>query len=198
MVKPFWDLEEQKGYKKIKSRVNGRRYRVLNQSRQQEASDNLGMVQDRIDGITNILRTYPCLWFGTRVHDGIEVFLNIHGGNYDLIEMPEGTHFDGLNKPRNVSNYGNRVASVGPDGTKRARDRLIYLQLRKQYFGKNSDSFRSNKSLMNLVIHEISHTAANHVTWREDDHGADFKLYEDFLKTIYNPNTDRFVSNIRC
>ena len=45
--------------------------------------------------------------------------------------------------------------------------------------------FKTNKAIMDLVIHELAHTMCNHVRWRDDDHGRDFQRAEKILKEAY-------------
>ena len=57
--------------------------------------------------------------------------------------------------------------------------RIIFLTLRKN--GK----LMTIKSLKSLIAHELTHTALNHVQWRNDDHGPEFKImYEIIMKHI--------------
>ncbi len=130
--------------------------------------------------------------------DGVNVFLGLHSeyhhdpytlptpffeiakknlptSRYLLSEIPKGTLFNGLNKPKQRY-FDKRLPSVGKDGKGRALYRDIFLDLN-----------RSDKSLKNLVIHELSHSLANHIMYRPDDHHADFKWAEKLL-TEYWPN----------
>ena len=34
---------------------------------------------------------------------------------------------------------------------------------------------------LELFVHELAHTGANHVRWRPDDHKKDFKSFEKLL-----------------
>ena len=102
----------------------------------------------------------------------VKIFLYIHGsGNYLLHEIPDDVEFVGLNKPR--MRYLSDEAPVGPDKSIRAKYREVYLKLHV-----------SKKELYNLILHELSHTGCNHVNWRDDDHGSDFKAFENYLKYI--------------
>ena len=47
-------------------------------------------------------------------------------------------------------------------------------------------SFKSMESNINLLIHELTHSMCNHIRWRDDDHGEDFRYYENILKDSYN------------
>jgi hypothetical protein len=85
--------------------------------------------------------------------------------------------FDGLNKPKNV--HPTDESNIGPDKNLRAEYRIIFLTLRKN--GK----LKTIKSLKNLIAHELTHTALNHVQWRDDDHGPEFKImYEIILRNL--------------
>ena len=85
--------------------------------------------------------------------------------------------FEGLNKPKKV-HFTNEI-NIGPDKNLRAKYRIIFLTLRKN--GK----LETIKSLKNLIAHELTHTALNHVQWRDDDHGPEFKImYKIILRNL--------------
>jgi hypothetical protein len=131
--------------------------------------------------------------------DGVDIFLGIHcelyhnpdflpkdfiheynnntkikTSKYLLSEIPHGTPFDGLNKPK--MRYADNIAPhVGKDGNIRATYRDIFLNLSK-----------SQNILKKLLIHELAHTMANHVQFRPDDHHADF-IWAENLITEYWP-----------
>lgn len=124
--------------------------------------------------------------------DGIHIFLDIHG-EFERTSVPEifkdrlknyGTcskyllsdtpiskkePFVGLNKPkfRHITNE----PPVGKDTNIRAMYRDIFLD-------------PADPSL-ELIIHELAHTMANHVRFRPDDHHADFKKYEKIITLAY-------------
>ena len=91
--------------------------------------------------------------------------------------MQLGTIFNGLNKPRSL--YVSKKSPIGKDKNLRANHRHVFITLR------NNGTFNDEKTIMNLVIHEIAHTMCNHVTWREDDHGKDFKHAEKLIMDAY-------------
>ena len=108
----------------------------------------------------------------------IDCFTDIHPQNHILSEMQLETIFNGLNKPRNI--YNTNKPSIGPDGSYRATYRNIFLTLREK-----DCSFKSWNKIMKLVIHEITHTMCNHIRWRDDDHGEDFKHAEKIIMNAY-------------
>ncbi len=93
---------------------------------------------------------------------------------YLLSEIPKGTPFDGISKPR-MRYIDNRSSPVGKDGNMRAMYRHIFLNLDI-----------SDKKLTKLIIHELAHTMANHVRYRPSDHFSDF-IWAEKLITKYWP-----------
>lgn len=129
--------------------------------------------------------------------DGVEIFLSIHmeqrqrpetlpepfyhialnghpTSRYLLSEMPSDTDWRGLSKPkmRYIDRHG---PSVGKDKNGRALYRDIFLKL---------DT--NSKTLEKLVVHELAHTMANHITFRPDDHHSDFKWAEKLIAKYWN------------
>ncbi len=115
----------------------------------------------------------------------IKLFLEIHknnkGKNYTLNEIPFYVlkdQYEGLNKPK-MRYYSNKE-SIGKDGNIRCKRRDIFLKLR------TPTGWMSKKFIRNLILHEIAHTGCNHVQWRPDDHGDDFKVFESVLVFVAN------------
>ena len=141
-------------------------------ARSRSAAKTLSRLRARVVTLCENIATNHAAWnqcsFFTR---RVPIFLDIHAfGNFGIHEIPPGTGFDGMNKPR-----GRYVTSDGPavgaDAKIRASRREIFLNLDK-----------SPRSLDALLVHELAHTLANHVTFREDDHHADFRACEKFIK----------------
>lgn len=91
-------------------------------------------------------------------------------------EIPKGTSFRGLNKP--MERYLSNEPPIGKDLNLRSKFRQIYFDLGTRDFD-------------DLVIHELAHTAANHQRWRVDDHGADFKRYENIIRRAWKDITKK-------
>ena len=85
--------------------------------------------------------------------------------------------FYGLNKPKNV--HKTNKPPIGKDKNLRPSYRVVMLTIRN-----SNGTVESCTKFLKLLIHELSHTLANHVTWREDDHGKDFKDSESFMWKI--------------
>jgi len=109
-----------------------------------------------------------------------EPFINrIKGGittsRYLLSEIPKGTIYNGLNKPR-MRYIDFSEIPIGRDGQGRALYRDIFLNLDLK-----------GKYLDDLITHELAHSMANHIKYREaENHQADFKRAEELIKSLWN------------
>ena len=56
------------------------------------------------------------------------------------------------------------------------QDRKIFLTIRNER-GK----LKTIRQLKDLIAHELTHTALNHVRWREDDHDEKFTYYNKLI-----------------
>ena len=92
-----------------------------------------------------------------------------------FLEIAPHTGFLGVNYPLGVQNTN--LKPFGTDGNERAIGRTVFLTIDPEYI--------SDKKLENLIIHELSHTLANHVKYRPDDHGKDFIAAEKLFKKIW-------------
>ena len=91
-----------------------------------------------------------------------------------LIKDQGTIKFEGLNKPKEVKRT--QEVSVGQDGKLRAKYRKIFLTLRNE-----NGKLKTLKQLKSLIAHELTHTALNHVRWREDDHDEKFNFYNKLI-----------------
>lgn len=197
--KPKWDFDENRGY--VEEIIGGIEYKIMSGNDVRKKANKLHKARQSVDNMTKFLIEHKTLWMlDPQLKDGIDIFLKIHNkNNYRCRANPRGTWrlseipteelqkkhqvapyltFYGLNKPKNVK-FSKDIndASVGPDGKKRASWRSIFLTLSDE---DDEDDF------IELLTHELAHTACNHVTYRDKgNHGADFKRYHAFLKEIY-------------
>ena len=91
-----------------------------------------------------------------------------------LIKDQGSIKFEGLNKPKEVKLTIEK--SVGKDRKLRAMYRKIFLTLRDK-----KNKLKTIKQLKNLIAHELTHTAMNHVRWRKDDHDKKFNYYNELI-----------------
>ena len=92
-----------------------------------------------------------------------------------FLEIAPDTGFLGVNYPLGVQNTNSEP--FGKDGNERAIGRTVFLTIDPDYI--------SDQGLEKLIIHELSHTLANHVKYRPDDHGKDFIAAEKLFKKIW-------------
>ena len=138
----------------------------------------------KVSAITSNLdyfTTHPSLT--PQLREGLKLLRDMHGkeGNKkNYVEIQQGTGFHGVNYPFGVTNKPS-TTPVGKDATLRATKRVVFLTMRKSANVMQSDTF-----IRKLVIHELAHTIANHVQYRPDDHGKDFKDAELILTEMWN------------
>ena len=176
-MKEFWDFDENINY--ITVTIQSKNYKVINKyPNYYEAALYLNYIHNIIIAICNYFKIN---YYKYSKHDQIliDCFLEIHPNKYLLSEMQLETMFNGLNKPRNL--YQTNKQKIGPDGNIRAGYRHIFITLRYE-----DGNFKNLNKIMKLVIHEITHTMCNHVRWRDDDHGNDFKHAERLITDAYN------------
>ena len=176
MKKEFWDFDENTNYTTVN--IQGKNYKVINKFPDYYSAALI------LNNIHNII-IQICIYFKINYYKYskndqiiIDCFNDIHPNNYLLSEMQLDTNFYGLNKPKNL--YNSNKPPIGKDKKLRAGYRHVFITLRNAH-GK----FNDKEKIMKLVIHEISHTMCNHVTWRDDDHGKDFKHAEKLIMNAY-------------
>jgi len=163
-----WDINEDKNFIRIGD------YKVLDLPDANAASELL------YDIDIEILNALLSISKKEKITHELDILLNTP---YALQEMQipndQGSiKFEGLNKPKSVKMTNG--TSVGPDGQRRAKHRRIFLTLRR-----TNGKLKKLRELKNLVAHELTHTAMNHVRWRDDDHDTHFnKMYKLILKHL--------------
>tara|TARA_Y100000992_G_C21271935_1_gene497434 strand:+ start:1775 stop:2287 length:513 start_codon:yes stop_codon:yes gene_type:complete len=160
----LWDFDENKNYTKIGD------YKVLNLKDANKASKLL----NDIDLL--ILRTFISIELNEKRTPEINLLLRTPYilQEMQIIEDQGYIKFEGLNKPKEVKRTGS--INIGLDGKLRAKYRKIFLTLRN-YNGK----LKKIKDLKVLIAHELTHTAMNHVTWKDDNHGEEFEKYNKLI-----------------
>ena len=171
----FWNLNEVDGYRKYKA-SDGRYYKVwvgnpeqsfqkkwwYTVTNQQEVAETLARVRKDIDTLLNYIYNNPQLWFQHPIAFGIYHTFELHLHNvFEYLETrPNEDGILGLNKPKEIT-----VLEIKTDkkpieyelGTKRN----IMLTLRNQGTGE----MRNYKDILDLAIHELTHTTCNDVRW---------------------------------
>ena len=156
----LWDFDENINYIEINN------IKVLKKPDAKNASALLRRIKKLI------LRCFESIEFNEMITPELEILLTTP---FILQEMQLKKDqliykFEGLNKPKNVILTNN--IEVGPDKNLRASYRHIFLTLRN-----SNGRLKTIDSLKPLIAHELTHTALNHVRWRDDDHNKNFNLY---------------------
>jgi uncharacterized protein YjaZ len=159
----LWDFDENKNYITISG------FKVLNYPDAVEAVILLQKIMELI------FRCFLSISENEMITPEVELLINTP---FILQEMQLQKDqliikFDGLNKPKYV--HFTNESDIGPDKNLRAKYRIIFLTIRKN--GK----LKTIKSLKSLIAHELTHTALNHVQWRNDDHGQEFKIMYNII-----------------
>jgi hypothetical protein len=166
-----WDFDESTGYNTIY--IDGYPYKVLKQRKtkhQENVANKLHKLRILTDKIANNIGKYG-------KGPGVDIFKYIHKDNdgttnYLLSEIKPSTGFAGLNKPK--SRVLTNEVFVGADENIRARWRDIFLTIDP----RNTDI---SEEELELFVHELAHTGANHVQFRPDDHRLDFTSFENLI-----------------
>lgn len=161
----IWDFDENKNYIKIG------KYKVLNKKDSIFAAKLLNDIENRIKLLLSRLKKFK----NPEIKLLIETRFKLQ--EMQLLKDQGLIKFDGLNKPKNVINT--KKQKIGPDGSLRAKSRLIFLTLRK-----SNGRLKKIEELYSLIAHELTHTALNHVTWRDDNHPKEFKILYKLLLNL--------------
>ena len=170
-----WDFDEESGYNTIY--IGSYPYKVMASrsiEKQRRVAKKLSKLRKLNDRMTNIIDDYA-------KGPDIEIYKYIHRdtngtSNYLLSEIKPSTGFSGLNKPK--CRVKTDDVHVGADKSIRAKTRHIFLTI-----DPNTDKI--TKEELELYIHELAHTLANHVSWRPDDHHHDFQKAEKLLWKLF-------------
>ena len=209
MKEPFWDVEETDGFVKIRSPMDSLEYKVWNtgsESVKQEVALQLSNVRRDINILLIYLCKNPVLWIDRPIAYGIfhtfdihipclnnsfEILLkegNINKSNlfinnkceemnklFNIQEMTPNQHgIIGLNKPKIIKTI------YLEDGKEYeiAEKRSIHLTMRNQRTGV----VNPYSKIIDLAIHELTHTTCNDVRWKEDNHAPPYKSYHTLMR----------------
>jgi hypothetical protein len=169
--------------------VDGIIYKVCNTKDSKKSLKKLIYTRNEISRLCRALEKYykknHNALHNKELKDSIQLFLEIHNPKSGLFKKkyyyllseiptkPDNPYFEGLNKPR--GRFLSNEKNIGPDRNLRAMFKDIFLTL-----------YPNKKQYKDLVLHELCHTACNHVIWRDDDHNDDFKRFYKLLDTIAN------------
>ena len=204
----FWDFNENTDYIKITA-SDGLVYKVWDygsESIKQEVADTLARVRKDINTILIYIMKNPQLWTCKPIAFGIYHTFDIHvpswPGNIDsiiksknpmklindsCIEMgklfnyqemkPDYHNIIGLNKPKKIvtieAEYRGKLVEY-----EIAEKRSIFLTLRNMKSGK----LHNYSTILDLAIHELTHTTCNDVRWKKDNHLPPYQSYHTLMR----------------
>jgi hypothetical protein len=181
----FWNLNETNGYKYIKA-IDGNRYKVwvgdesepeqkkwwFDAENVQDVADTLAKAKQDILTLLIYIEQNPHLWNQHPIAFGIYHTLDLHLYKpFEYLEMRPNTFgILGLNKPKEISVIKADLDNKTIDyelGTKRN----ILLTIRNQNTGK----IKNYQDILDLAIHELTHTTCNDVRWVPESQGGNHR-----------------------
>ena len=179
-MRSVWDFNETKNY------TNVNNYKVLISPLAESAS----ILLEQLDAIVRMLQ-YKIKITEVNMYDK---YLDLLSRTPHILQEMQlhkdqgSIIFNGLNKPKDV--HQTRDIPIGDDKRLRARYRKIFLTLKH-----GNGRLKTVNEMKSLLAHELTHTALNHVTWKDDNHSKLFKEYNKIILSIINSILS--VSSIR-
>jgi len=204
MKKPFWDVEEDIGFIDTKSKLDNHSYKVWNAGKPetiQHVADILARIRKDLNKLLKYIHTIKDVknikfegkmisWSEHPIAFGIYHCFEIHlpGGDeysFNYQEMtPNKDGILGLNKPKIIKKMkldtGHNIVNY-----EIADKRSIFLTIRPKLSNTNNsnpDILDTYEKILDLALHEITHTVCNDVRWKEDNHKHPYKIYEGLMK----------------
>jgi len=203
------NLEENKGFVKIKSTLDNLEYKVLDkgsESEKIEVANTLSKIRFDLNRLLIYLCKNPELWINKSIAYGIILTLYIHiPGLYDIFEQvtTAGLSDFELNELI-IKSSGNRLFNIqemtpnkyGIIGLNKPKE-IKKIRILKD--GKYIDYEIADKrsihltvrehgkidkysKIISLAIHEITHTTCNDLYWKEDNHKYPYESYHTLMK----------------
>ena len=182
--KPFWDVDENKGYRSIKAsdnldykvwvgdqQENNQKKWWYNSDNQQAVAETLARVRKDINKLLYYLVDNEYLYNNDPIAFGIYHTFNLHipewngksnEPNFVYQEMRPNDHgILGLNKPKKIITIKAELDNNKVIDYELGKKRLILLTLRNQ----NNGELYDYSKILDLAIHELTHTTCNDVRW---------------------------------
>jgi hypothetical protein len=174
--KEFWNTDEESGYNYFKA-SDGNRYKVwvgdpdekfqkkwwYAADNRQEVAETLARVRKDINTLLRYLEKNPQLWNQHPIAFGIYHTFDLHLNRpFEYLEMrPNEWGGLGLNKPKQITVIKAELDNNKTIDYELGTKRNISLTLRNQ----NTGELRNYKEILDLAIHELTHTTCNDVRW---------------------------------
>lgn len=205
--KPFWDVEENNGFINVQA-WDGISYKVWNQGTReilQKVADTLANVRHDLNKLLVYIYTHPQDWKDHPIAYGIYHTFKLHTPNMKHDDFLKENAMEIINSGRDLFNYQemtpNNLGILGLNKPKQmvnvplildgkkiyyelATRRSIFLTIRpKVSSGKGQpDVFDSYSKILDLAIHEITHTTCNDTRWKPDNHKQPYPEYHEIMR----------------
>ena len=205
--KPFWDVDEETDFIKVKSNIDGLPYKVRSSDKRgkeyspqsiQVAADSLGLSRYENTKLLLYLLNNQELWRNTEIEPGLLLAFDIHLPGWKnlktkinekdpqaIINLNRKIHNTPNSKEYNIQEMTpNDLGLLGLNKPKKvgsngnAIKRSIHLTLRDSRTGKLLDPSK----IRDLNIHELTHTVTNDVKWKKDNHLPPYEKYHRFMR----------------
>jgi hypothetical protein len=165
-MKEFWDFDENINFSTVKG------YKVLN------IYPDTGEAAKLLNELKFITyRSFMSIHATENVTPEIELLLKtpFRLQEMQLEKFQGNVLFEGLNKPKGVHTK-KTAQKLGKDDKLRATYRVIFLTIRNK-----NGKLKKIENILPLLSHELTHTALNHVKWRDNDHGRPFNSLDKLI-----------------
>lgn len=213
--KPFWDVEENIGFKKIKSDIDSLEYKIFDKGDSLvECANALATIRRDINFILFYLCRHPQEWIHRNIALGIFITLDLHmpcicnNNNIDIIlkskddyKLSKYINEECLKMGKLFSiqemtpnNYGilglNKPKKINLIEFNLIGEKIKYEVATKRSFHltirDSNNTIKDYSKIISLAIHELTHSTCNDNVWKEDNHKYPFEEYHSFIKNIYS------------
>jgi hypothetical protein len=175
-MKEFWDFEETVGYIEVKAK-DGIIYKVWESGNTQLAADTLARVRKDLNKLLLFAYNNPQYWYDKPIAWGMFLTFDVHMPNvfnYQEINPIAAKELGllGINKPKEITTLSN--------GYRVGTGRSIFLTLRNN----KTDRFDNYSKIIDLAIHELTHTTCNDIVWKKDNHEPPYNSYHLLMRKM--------------
>jgi len=202
-IRKTWDFSESDAhYRNVKAsndRSSNRKFRVLDrgadEERTKEAANILFEYQENLKKIIRNMKQNKPRARTELEKEQIKLFLSIHDKRgHKICEINDkiNPRFSGMNKPYKIL-LDREAYPIGPQI--KSRVDLLGTAIEGEFASHVAQAIpflRPSQRIVfvttnmpyseDLLVHELAHTCANHVVFRPNDHGTDFKQAEKLVK----------------
>jgi len=208
--KEFWDVEESKGFVKIKSPIDDLEYKVWDSGTEREkleVANNLARVRRDMNTLLIYLAKNPQLWIDKPIAYGIILTFDIHiPCIYSFLDSLSTDNIKNLNnkiirkcvEDGTLFNYQemtpNNDGIIGLNKPKIIKTVVLQIdgkEIKYEIAEKRSifltirnryGKINNYSKILDLATHEITHTTCNDVRWKPDNHKPPYPYYHKLMR----------------